>query len=176
MSLTSARGKHRARRCSSLVGVLSVAASLLMACGASEKFELTLRTRDYCCERTSSLDHQWRTADGRNAVSPDIPGLFLPGGETEVGDVECGGQRWPRHFFSVLSPAQTRDHSFELEVEDGNRLTLDPQTAVMVSSTETNCFEETGRWKGTAGHVRNHEGTFSMHYDSLQTVLRIVED
>jgi hypothetical protein len=46
----------------------------------------------------------------------------------------------------------------------------------MVSSDETDCFDEAGRWKGTAGHLRNHEGTFTMHYDSIQTVLQIVED
>ena len=175
MSLMPAAGTRLSRRCTSLVGVFAVAASLIVTCGGSERFELTLRTRDYNGGRTSSLDRQWRTADGRHAVSLDVPGLFLSDGKAEVGDVECGGQSWPRHSFSVLNPAHTRDDSFELAVDDGNHLTLDPQTAVMVTSTETNCFEETGRWRGTAGHVRNHEGTFTMHYDSIQTVLRIVE-
>ena len=81
------------------------------------------------------------------------------------------------HFFQVLSPEQaSRDYSFELKFDDGNRLTLHPQTAVLVNLYETDCFEETGRWQGTAGGLRNHEGTFTMHYDSIQTVLRFVED
>lgn len=170
-----ATGKHRVRRRTSLVGVFSVAVSLLVSCGGSEKFELMLRTRDNGAWNFY-LERQWRAADGRHAVSLDVRGLILADAKVGVGDAECGGQRWPRHFFSVLSPATTRDDSFELKVDDGNSLTLDPQTAVVVSSYETNCFEETGRWKGTAGQLRDHKGTFTMHYDSIQTVLRIVED
>ncbi len=103
--------------------------------------------------------------------------MFPIGGTFDFGAVDCGGQRLPRHFFQVLSQEQASpDYSFELKIDDGNRLTLDPQTAVVVSFDETDCFEETGRWQGTAGDLLNHEATFTIHYDTIQTVLRIVED
>jgi hypothetical protein len=159
-----------------LVGVFSVGVSLLVSCGGADRFDLTLRTRDYDGSSTNAVERQWLTMDGRHATSPGGAGPYLSDAKTEVGDVECGGQRWPRHFFSILGPAPSRDDSFELTFDDGNRLTLDPQTAVMVRTYETDCLEEAGRWKGTAGDLRDHGGTFTMHYDSIQTVLRIVED
>jgi hypothetical protein len=168
--------KHRARRSSSLVGLFSVAVSLLVSCGGAEKFELTLRSRYYDSASTNPLETQWLTADGRHATSPGGSDPFRGGAEAEVGAVECGGQRWPRHFFTVLGPAPSRDNSFELKFDDGNRLTLDPESAVMVYLYDVDCFEEAGRWKGTAADLRNHGGTFTLHYDSIQTVLRIVED
>ncbi len=172
-------GRHRPRRSSPLVGAFSVGVSLLVACGGAEKFELTLRIRDYDGSRVY-VERQWLAGDGRQATSPANSGTF-PGGATfDIGDVECGGQRWPRQFFSVLGPEPaSADDSFELKVDDGNRLMLDPQTEVIVdggTGVGTECFEETGRWQGTAGDLQNHVGTFNIHYDSIQTVLRLVED
>jgi hypothetical protein len=69
----------------------------------------------------------------------------------------------------------TDTYTFELTIDDGNRLTLDPQTAVIVVSNGGDCLDETGRWRGTAGDVRDHEGTFTIHYNSIQTVLHLVE-
>lgn len=179
MYLSSATGKHRARRISSLVGAFSVVVSLTVSCGGAKKFDLTLRVRDYDGASAVNLELQWLAADGRHATSPPISGLFPIGGTVDIGAVDCGGQRWPRRFSQVLGLEQAPPgYSFELEIDDGNRLTLDPQRAVVVSSPyqEIDCLEETGRWQGTAGHMRNHEGTFTMHYDSIQTTLRLVED
>lgn len=177
MYLSSATGKHGARRISSLVGAFSVAVSLLVSCSRVEKFDVTLRVRDYDGSSAINVDRQWLAADGRHATSPADPGPFPADATFDFGDPECGGQSWPRHAFIVLGPAPaSRDDSFELKIDDGNRLTLDPQTAVVASFDQIDCFEETGRWRGTAGDLRDHEGTFTVHYDSIQTVLHLVED
>lgn len=157
--------------------VLLVTVSVLASCGGPGKFELTLRARDDDGQSLPNVDRSWSAADGRHATSPPYSGTFPANSTSDIGEVECGGQKWPRHFFGVLDPKlASGNNSFELKIDDGNRLTLDPQTAVIVASYGTDCLEETGRWRGTAGDLRDHEGTFTIHYDSIQTVLRLVED
>jgi hypothetical protein len=171
-------GKHRSRRRNlSLLGVFCVAISVLASCGGAEKFELVLRSRaDDGSSQT--LEHQWLSADGRHATSPEISSSFQVRLDFDYGDVECGGQRMLRHGFAEWgSQLASKDDSFDLKIDDGNGLRLDPQTAVTVDDgAGPLCFEETGRWRGTAGDLRNHEGTFTMHYDTIQTTLHLVED
>ncbi len=170
-------GKHRSRRNLSLLGVFCVAISVLASCGGAEKFELVLRSRaDDGYSQT--LEHQWLSADGRHAISPEISSSFQLRFDNDFGDVECGGQRMLRlSFIDWGSQLASKDDSFDLKIDDGNGLRLDPQTAVTVyDGAGALCFEETGRWEGTTGDVLNHAGTFSIHYDTIQTVLRLVED
>jgi hypothetical protein len=172
-------GKRRARHNSSLVVVLSVALSVLASCGGAKKFELTLRTRDDDSVLPAYVDRHWLAADGRHATGPEYSNTFPANPVLQFGEVDCGGQKWVRSYFFVLGPElASQDDSAELTIDDGNSLSLDPQTAVglFTGSGGGSCFEETGRWQGTAGDLRNHEGTFTMHYDSIQTVLRLVED
>ena len=177
MSVMPPIGK-RGRRDSSLVAVVALTLSLVASCKGADKFELTLRGRD---DASSSPTHQlqWRAADGRHATSPEY-WVFPDGTGSEFGNVDCGGQSWVRSYFSVLGPElASRDDSYELKIDDGKGLMLDPQTEVFVSGGTgggTACFEETGRWEGTTGDVLNRTGTFTLHYDSIQTVLRLVED
>lgn len=177
MSMMLPIGRPRVRRSLSLVGVLMVAVSVLASCGGADKFELTLRARDDDGSSPVRVERHWLAADGRHATSPENSGTFPVDAVAELGNVECAGQRWLRVPFSVLGPElASRDDSFELKIDDGNRLMLDPQSAVTAGLGETSCFEETGRWQGTAGDLQNHAGTFNIHYDSIQTVLRLVED
>lgn len=162
-----------------LLWVALVALSVLSSCGGADKFELTLRARDDDGTSYINLERPWVAADGRGATSPPTSGRFQLNPNPDIGEAECGGQKWPRHFFEVLGPEQmTEGYTFELKIDDGNRLTLDPQTGVVVAFYYggTDCFEETGRWRGTDGDLRDHEGTFTIHYDTIQTVLRLVED
>ena len=167
----------RARRKS--LWVFVAAMGVLVSCGRAEKFELTLRVRDDGSSPTC-VERHWMAADGRHATSAECSGTLRVAAPIEFGDAECGGRTWQRHYFSVLGPEPaSRDDSFELKVDDGNRLMLDPQTEVIVdggAGTAIECVEQTGRWQGTAGDLQNHEGTFTIHYDSIQTILRLVED
>jgi hypothetical protein len=170
-------GKHRSRRNLSLLGVFCVAIGVLASCGGPEKFELVLRSRaDDGYSQT--LEHLWLSADGRHATSPEISSSFQVRLHYDYGDVECGGQRMLRHGFADWSrQLASKDDSFDLKIDDGNGLRLDPQTAVTVDDgAGPLCFEETGHWEGTAGDVLNHAGTFTIRYDTIQTVLRLVED
>jgi hypothetical protein len=162
---------HHGRQGCLLAGFLAVALSTLGSCDA-DRFELTLRSRDGLS--LSSLERPWLAADGRRATSPAYTVRFLSA--PTFGDVECGGRQWTRRYFSIASAALG---PYELEIDGGSRLTLDPQTAVEVSDgtgTETACFEEVGLWRGTAGDVVDRTGRFTLHFDSIQAVLRLVED
>jgi hypothetical protein len=172
--------KHGTRRHSLLVGVFWMAATALASCGGAEKFELTLQARDDNGSPFINVERQWLADDGRHATSPANSGTFPVNTNFDFGNVECGGQKYVRRYFSALGPElASGDHAFELTIDDGNRLTLDPQRALDVidgTTPEAACFEESGRWRGTAGDLQNRTGTFSLHYDTIQTVLRLVED
>ena len=73
-----------------------------------------------------------------------------------------------------------RDESFELTFDGGDTLRLEGATGVW--ATESNldygptCFEANGRWRGAAGELEGRTGRFTIAYDSVQTILRLVED
>jgi hypothetical protein len=171
---------HRTRRNSSLFVVFSVALSLVVSCGGADKFDLTLQARDDDGSPFINIERQWLADDGRHATSGANSGTFPVNMNFDFGNVECGGQKYVRRYFSVLgSELASGDHAFELTIDDGNRLRLDPQRALDVidgTTPEASCFEESGRWRGTAGDLQNRTGSFTIHYDSIQTVLRLIED
>ncbi len=175
-----------------LVGVASAALSALGSCGTANKFELTLRDRELRGPAADFHERTWTAQDGRIAVSLVHPNFFIDVidgidwnmrwnvGITQFGSVVCDGQQRVGHLFyefdRELAPGEG---SFELEIDDGNRLTLDPQTGVRVFDLydyENLCFEETGTWRGTAGELVDRTGTYSLRDDSIQIVLRLVED
>jgi hypothetical protein len=169
----------RGRGRSSQVCVFILGLCVLASCGGADKFELTLRARDATGSMPPVLERHWLTSDGRHATSPPVSGEMYVA-EPKFRDAECGGKKWLRRYVQVWGPEmEPVENSFELKLDDGDSVTLDPQTAVRVADAtgdETACYDEVGRWQGTAGDLRNHTGTFTIHYDSIQTVLRLVED
>ena len=118
---------------------------------------------------------EWVTSDGGRAITP---------AQTEhtftlfsFAGVVCGGKdlgqmgRWES---GPGLPAD--DDSFELRIADGSTLMLDQETGLWGAYDEMKCFETAGRWRGTAGRLKDHTGTFTILYDSIQTVIKLVED
>ena len=202
MSLMSPTRARRSRRNALVASVLSATLGTLGSCGGADRFELTLRARDAeagspgsCLEYGDSYefdetlaaeivrcslftrDRRWAAADGRRAISP------VPNGTVYItapvfGDVVCGGEEMAGRWWSKSGPElPAGDDSFELEIDDGNSLLLAQQTGVWASDyDELLCFEGAGHWRGTAGELLDRTGTFTIRYDSIQTVLRLVED
>jgi hypothetical protein len=184
----------RSGRSICLLGALVVA-----SCGGSHRFGLTLLTREIdgalnmTCSPTNgpSGNHpppdglelcalvfnelQWVTSDGGRAMTP---------AHTEhtftlyaFAGVVCGGkdlgqmERWES---GPGLPAD--DDSFELRLADGNTLMLDQKTGLWGIFDEMKCYQTAGRWRGTAGRLKDRTGTFTILYDSIQIAIKLVED
>ncbi len=202
--MTPGDAQRRGRSSSLLPGVVVVGVTFLASCAGGRRFELTLRFRgfdgvafatanrcpqaDTTCPASFS-ESSWVAADGRTATAPAHTVVFRADGSPDkrpsqkfddqyyYDDVACGGQEYKQRYYRKSPPKTGPNGAFEVEIDDGNRLTIDPTTAVSVETGRyTLCFEEVGTWRGTAGDLRNHTGTFNLHYDSIQTVLRLVEN
>jgi hypothetical protein len=195
---------HRGRSFLLLLGALAVGGNLLASCDRDHRFELTLRNRSFdgvalvnaaCIRATNGCttilgESSWVAADGRTAIGRAQTIVFRAdqtadqsdsrlesGNSVYFGPVDCGGQQWKLIYYREPDPRTGPKGSFELDIDDGNRLTIEPQNVVSVDNgRDTFCFEEAGTWRGTAGKVRNDRGTFDLHYDSVQVVLRLVEN
>ncbi len=167
-----------ARRRSVLTAVGMLLVGVLASCAGTDKYALTLRARDDDGNSFINIERHWLAADGRHASSPPNSATFRLASSPIFGDVECGGEKLQRRY-ARISNTELVKFSFELQVDDGNVLTLVPQKIVRVAARSTpwaSCVEASGRWEGTAGNLRGQTGTFTIHYDSIQTVLRLVED
>lgn len=194
-------GRHHAW----LVVAVPIALTTLACSGSGGSFELTLRTRDavgsredpqciYGNEsvrrdesspsdiRTCVLDFgrtQWRAADGRRAINRPNDLLWFRA-QPEQDDVVCGGQAVVQQYVWDSEEMPARDESFELTFDGGDSLRLEGATGVWASASSLyygpKCFEATGRWRGAAGELQGRTGRFTIVYDSVQTVLRLVED
>jgi hypothetical protein len=203
--VTPLRAIDRRRSFPSLLGALACGVTLLVSCDAVNKFQLTLRSRGFdgvafatetppCPQAENACpanfsESSWVAADGRTAIalahttffradeSPDVSESQRFDDQYYYGNVACGGQDYKLRYYRKLDPKTRPNGAFELDVDDGNRLTLKPQSVVSVEDgRDTLCFEEEGTWRGTAGEVRNKTGTFNLRYDSIETVLELVED
>jgi hypothetical protein len=186
-----------------LASLLVASFGLLTSCGGGDRFELTLRARDanamsfancpgglvnvtpgaslpsdvYRCEDTFE-ERRWVTSDGGRAITPAHIEVRFVSDVVALTDVVCGGKGLGSLSGWESGPGLTAfDASFELRIDDGNTLMLDQQTGVWVDWVDVvECFETAGRWRGTAGQVRGRTGSFTIRYDSIQTVIKLVED
>lgn len=186
MSPTSARCRR---------GACLLATLLVASCGGSHRFELSLRSREANGALTTTCvavigeaapdnleecalvfkERRWVTSDGGRAITP---------AHTEYtfvlwtyDSVACGGKDFGPMYRRESAPDRPADDdSFELKLDDGNTLVLDQQTGHWGYFDEIKCFETAGRWRGTAGRLKDHTGTFTIVYDSIQTLIRLVED
>jgi hypothetical protein len=162
---------HGARRRVVLCAALFLEICVLGSCGGHNRFELTLRTREFGGDTLRGLT--WTGPDGRRAISSSQ--VALGQHDSDFGDVVCGGETWHRTFFVELTRLEPAN-SFELVTDNGSHLTMIPQTFTVVGLGETLCTEETGIWRGADGELEGRTGTFSIHYDTIQATLSLVED
>jgi hypothetical protein len=116
-------------------------------------------------------------ANGQRAVEPAHV-LSVQITNPTDRNTTCGDEPYARVWAWNLVPgAPEVEDEFELETAEGSRITLDPHRGVWVApgSGAIACSEIGGAWRGTSGDLRDHSGTFTMVYDSVQTLLRLVE-
>ena len=184
---------------------VSIALSTLACCGGGDRFELTLRARDavgsredpqcvygsQSVRRDESLPSdnrtcvlkfgqaQWRAADRRRAINQADDVLWFRA-RPEQDDVVCGGQAVVQQAVWDSEVLPARDESFELTFDGGDMVLLEAATGVWASTSTADyglkCFEANGRWRGEAGELKGRTGRFTILYDSIQTVMRLVED
>jgi hypothetical protein len=180
--------------------VITLALVAVLSCGGDDEFALTLRTRDpdgalqwgdKCSDPfsdyakrsgaplqcVSSVNEQrWVAEDGRRALSPaHTATIFFRAGT--FGTVMCNEESAIKYWFAT-SPEQPSEESFDLEFDDGDAVTLHSQAGLWTLEVigPPVCSEVTGTWVGTAGEPKGRTGTYRMVYDSIQTVLHLVED
>jgi hypothetical protein len=188
-----------------LAVAVSIALSTLACCGGGDRIDLTLRARDadglsedpkciygnQSVRRDESLrsdirtcvfefgQTQWRAADGRPAINQPHDVLWFRA-QPEQDDVVCDGQAVVHQYVWDSEELPARDGSFELTFDGGDTLRLESATGVWASARSdyygSKCFEANGRWRGAAGELQGRTGRFTIVYDSVQTVLRLVED
>jgi hypothetical protein len=175
---------------------------LLVSCGrGTEKLDLTLRSRDrsdlwprvsncaagsdenppatWKCELAYD-EHLWQTSDGRRAVSPSHTSIDRVS-DLRFESISCGGQPPKRAFWyrsiATDEPAADVDQA-QLRIYGGDTLVLHRTTGLWTMDQDGNflCFDISGTWHGTAGKMNGRTGTYTMVYDSVQTVLHRVED
>lgn len=204
--MTSPIARPRIRNGSWLAGFLSIVFGVLASCGGGDKFELTLRVRDSdgqspesACvlggssfyEFSEALNspisecvvtvarRDWVAADGRRATSPAHTEItFVP--QHEYDKIVCGDKQMVQRWWLKTRPElPAGETSFMLEIDDGNTVKLTRDVGVWVfgaSRAGLDCFEGSGHWTGTAGELLDRSGRFTILNDSVQTVLRLVED
>lgn len=186
-----------------MIAAIVAAVNAITACGGDGKFELAFRARDsdrrvpqgqcvmgapdyfdealqwriFECVSTTT-EREWVAADGRRAVTPPATEvMFLP--NNQYGEIPCGGRTVPLSWWNgsraELPPMEV---TFELVIDDGNTLTLDEDSILWAvdSAGTSKCVEASGSWRGTDGDLRGRTGRFTIVDDSIQSVLRLVED
>lgn len=210
MTTSIAREPVGRRHRRSLVAAVFVLVALA-GCGDTQKFELTLHSRDGSggatagpCEyvavpeaHTASLDPPFSpTIEGgyascvvQNAattwIGPGVrrattPARTQPSSITtvEYGAIDCAGQHHDLDFFSRWgTDLALGQDSWEVDLDDGRRLTLVARTGLVVSAGFNTplCMEESGIWRGTAGDLLHRTGTYRLVYDTIQAVLQLQE-
>jgi hypothetical protein len=110
----------------------------------------------------------FRDVDGDVVVNPDAMRSWQTT-FTEVSEVECNGVALSRP-----SGASSLDNfgvsDYGLVFEDDSTLALLTDTAIWVND---DCYEENGRWEGTAGSYLGRSGTYRMTVGTLQTELTL---
>lgn len=181
------------------VGLVLCLGPLVSCGGGSGKLDLTLRSRDilssdpppgcpfYLDQRhaettTRCVLHRpelrWVAGDGQLAtLLARTSEIYFS--STLHDPVDCNGHRPPGNFtwFKWSSPTDSPVDFDRLTMYDGNELALYGDRGMAVhDGIEITCSESSGRWRGTAGKLLGHEGTYTRVYDSVQIVLHLVED
>ena len=178
--------------------------ALAAGCSNRDKFELAVRVRDVfewtepdagCilnivqrretpespsrpatrCSFQSS-EQLWSGDDGRHAVVA-TPAVTLYFTVPTYGPVECGGRSIPGMWWFTLLPDRTPHAGvFEMQADEGSTIALEMEEGVWAGGALDSCVEMSGTWRGMAGNLRDRTGTYTWVDDSIQSVLRIVED
>jgi hypothetical protein len=123
-----------------------------------------------------SSEHLWSGDDGRQAVVATRAVILYFTAPT-YGQVNCGGRSIAGVWWYTLLPDRTPDAGVvEMLTDEGSTIALDMEEGVWASGALDRCSELSGTWRGIAGNLRNRTGTYTMVDDSVQSVLRIVED
>jgi hypothetical protein len=123
-----------------------------------------------------SSEQQWSGDDGRHAVVA-TPAVTLYFTVPTYGQIECGGGSIAGIWWYTLLPDRTPDAGvFEMQTDDGSTIALEMEEGVWASGELDSCVEMSGSWRGVAGNLRDRTGTYTIVDDSIESVLRIVED
>jgi hypothetical protein len=176
-----------------LLPMLAVAMSWSVSCGDADKLDITMRSRDgfgdpptgctfwldeLHAETTTEcvatpLERQWVDADGRPATSPTATGPVYFSSYLR-DPVVCNGHplTMDESWFKWSA-----DGGDIVRFDDGDAVTLYDERAIAIVHLDyVICSEATGTWRGTAGSLLGRTGTYRMVYDSIQTVLHLIED
>ena len=179
-----------------LLATLAIAMSSIASCGNPDKLDVTLRSRDgfagdpptgctFWNDEThadpttecvnTTLERQWVDADGRRATSPTVTGRVYYFSSFLTDPVVCNGH--PLTVNEVWFKWRTPVGVVELRFDDGDAAALHDEQGMGVRHLDyVSCSEATGQWRGTAGSLLGRSGTYTSMYDSIQTVLHLVED
>lgn len=178
----------------SLLAILAITMNSIVSCGVGDKLDVTLRSRDRFGDPLSgcnlwldephaetttecvdtALERQWVDADGRRATSPTASGSVYFSSML-TGPVVCNGH--PLTVDEAWFKWRAAGRDIDMQFEDGDAMTLYDEQGMAVNHLDyISCSETTGRWRGTAGSLLGRAGTYTSVYDSIQTVLHLVEE
>jgi len=160
------------------LGIVMALIVLASSCATNSSLDLRLVSRDRLlsntdCDSEDHCDTVWqritfRDVDGEVVVSPGVTRSFQR--RSDFGsEVECdGGVLRAPSGTSFLDYFEVSDYG--LVFEDDSSLALLPDTAFYV---DDDCYDERGRWEGTAGSYLGRSGTYRMTVGTLQTELTL---
>lgn len=126
---------------------------------------------------TSTLTASMRTNDGI-AAELTFREATARIANTDAPAATCGGRDYVR--VNLVQPQPDADLGIhDIEIADGRSLTLEPATWLSVQSyaadERDNCFEATGRWRGTGGDLLGRSGTYERVDNGLQARITLSE-
>lgn len=185
------------------LAVLAIAMNSIASCGNPDKLDVMLRSRDgfgkssgectywldgphparyWVSERHieattkcvgTTVERHWVAVDGRQATSPGETGPVYFSSYL-MDPVECNGRKLglKESWFKWRIVGAGLDMQFD----DGTAVAFHDERGMAVyDGSNINCSEATGQWVGTAGELKGRAGTYTSVYDSIQTVLHLVE-
>jgi hypothetical protein len=179
---------------------LLLAVSVPASCSDGSGFEMTVRARDgsdgfpvWCSDDTvltpigqpitcqfERAERVWNDGGERKAIQPARTYFlsFLNDPSPALGEYECGGRTLTNVWRTELDPVTTdRSDPLQLVMDDGSSIELSLVGQLDVTGRTLDACQETwGTWHGTAGDLDGRTGTYTTVFDSVQTVLHLVED
>jgi hypothetical protein len=130
------------------------------------------------CQRNYA-ERVWTSSDGQRAVSPAHVAFELVS-YISRDTISCAGKPAVMAFWyqKMAANGATAENDQMLLEMGADVMLLQPDAGLWTVNIdgEYYCFDVTGRWRGTAGSLLRRTGTYTMVYDSIQTVLHLVED
>jgi hypothetical protein len=153
---------------------------LATSCATDSSLDLRLVSRvstfeetEFDCDSELHCHGVWlgltfRDVDGVVVVNPDAMRSWQVVSDSAY-EVECDGvvSSAPSGT-SFLDDFEVSDYG--LVFEDDSTLALLPDTAIFVHG---DCYDERGRWQGTAGSYLGHSGTYRLTKGTLQFELNL---